>query len=127
MSRNKYYQKLLNSKRWKDLRRCKLQQSPLCERCLSDGKSMGIPSGIITSAVDVHHIIPVESAKTLQGMEILCFNPQNLQSLCVSCHVKIHKEMRSTTKQQHQQRERDRLSQWISRNTRPTGGEDTNG
>ena len=73
MSRNKEYQRLLNSKRWKELRAWKLQQNPLCELCQAEG--------YVTSAIDIHHKTPVESARTPQEMEALCFNPSNLQSL----------------------------------------------
>ena len=104
MSRDKNYQHLLNSKRWQKLRRWKLEQNPLCELCLHEGK--------VVSAVDVHHITPVETARSLDEMERLCFEPTNLQALCISCHVKVHKEARSHKRSQHEQRERDRLERW---------------
>lgn len=113
MSRNKQYQQLLNSKRWKELRMWKLQKNPLCEICQSDG--------YIRSAIDVHHITPVETATTQQEMESLCFNPLNLQALCISCHARIHREERSHTKQVHKQRAEERLSRWILRqNEKPS-------
>jgi 5-methylcytosine-specific restriction protein A len=104
MSRNKDYQHLLNSKRWKQLRQWKLQQNPLCELCEAEG--------FVRSAIDVHHKTPVESARTPQEMEQLCFNPSNLQALCISCHSKVHRDARSHTKASHQQRERDRFERW---------------
>lgn len=104
MSRDKYYQKLLNSKRWQQLRRWKLEQNPLCELCEREGK--------VVSAVDVHHITPVETARYVTEMEQLCFEPANLQALCISCHAKVHKEARSHTRSQHEQRERERLERW---------------
>ena len=104
MSRNKDYQRLLNSKRWKQLRQWKLQQNPLCELCEAEG--------FVRSAIDVHHKIPVESARTPEEMKQLCFNPSNLQALCISCHSKVHRDARSHTKVSHQQRERDRFERW---------------
>ena len=104
MSRNKDYQRLLNSKRWKQLRLWKLQQNPLCELCQAEG--------FVRSAIDVHHKVPVESARTPQEMEQLCFNPSNLQALCISCHADIHRNAKSHTKAAHKQRERDRLERW---------------
>ena len=104
MSRNKEYQRLLNSKRWKELREWKLQQNPLCELCQAEG--------YVTSAIDIHHKTPVESARTPQEMEALCFNPSNLQSLCIPCHQRVHREARSHTTSAHLQRERDRLERW---------------
>ena len=111
MSRNKDYQLLLNSKRWKMLRQWKLQQNPLCEICKEQG--------LYVSAVDIHHIVPVESARTLTEMESLTFSPTNLQALCISCHAKLHREAQSHTKAAHQQRESERLERWKSRHDRP--------
>lgn len=104
MSRNKDYQRLLNSTRWKKLRQWKLQQQPLCELCEAEG--------YVVSAVDVHHIQPCESAKTLAEMETLCFNPANLQSLCIPCHIAVHAALRSHSKEAHKEREGQRLERW---------------
>ena len=53
------------------------------------------------SAVDVHHKRPVEFAKTEQEMERLAYNldGNNLEALCIPCHIKTHQEMRSHTKE----------------------------
>jgi len=102
MSRAPRYQRLLNSPRWKNIRRAYLQQHPLCERCRREGIAAGVlPDGYITSAVDVHHKTPVESAKTEQEMERLAYNldGNNLEALCIPCHIKTHQEMRSHTKE----------------------------
>ena len=115
MSRNKYYQKLLNSQRWKELRRAKLQRNPLCERCQYEGRVLGIIGGYIRSAVDVHHVIPVESARSHEEMERLAFDMGNLQSLCVPCHIRVHQDRGSHTKAAHQQRAEEWMQQWISR------------
>lgn len=111
MSRNKDYQRLLNSRRWQELRAIKLKRNPLCEMCLQDG--------YITGAVDVHHIQPVESARNggIKEMEMLCFSLDNLMSLCIPCHIKVHKEARSHTLEGHRQREDDRLKRWIDKHT----------
>ena len=104
MSRDKNYQHLLNSKRWKTLRQWKLEQNPLCELCEREGK--------VVSAIDVHHKVPVESARTPDEMERLAFDPNNLQALCIPCHAKVHREARSHTRRSHEMRERDRLERW---------------
>ena len=91
MSRDQRYQRLLNSPRWKNIRREYLQAHPLCERCEREG--------FVRSAIDVHHKVPVESAKTEQEMERLAYNPANLEALCIPCHIKTHQEMRSHTKE----------------------------
>lgn len=119
MSRNRYYQHLLNQKRWKELRLWKLQRNPLCERCIEEGEAQGIEGGYIKAAIDVHHIVPVETGKTEQQMEQLCYDPNNLRSLCVPCHVKTHKEMGKNTKANHKERTQTRLQQWIARHQRP--------
>ena len=110
MSRSKDYQKLLNAKAWKFLRAWYLQRHPLCEMCKKEG--------YVRSAIDVHHKIPVESAKTPAEMWHLCYNPSNLQALCISCHARIHKEAMSHTKAAHKQREDERLARWIEKHER---------
>ena len=92
MSRDPRYQKLLNDKRWKLLRAEVFRRSNgLCELCKAEG--------FITPGVDVHHIRPVEQAKTVQEMERLAYNPANCQLLCVPCHIKVHQDMRTHTKE----------------------------
>ena len=92
MSRDPRYQKLLNSKRWKLLRAEVFRRTNgLCELCLKEG--------IYKPGVDVHHIKPVETGRTVQEMEMLAYNPNNCQLLCVPCHIKTHQEMRSHTKE----------------------------
>ena len=108
MSRNKDYQRLLNTKRWKELRVWKLQQNPLCEICKAEG--------YVRAAVDVHHIKPVESARTLMEMEQLCFDIEgNTMSVCIPCHQRIHRELRSHSKEAHKQRQSDSLARWAAR------------
>lgn len=110
MSRNKDYQHLLNSKRWRELRAAKLRSHPLCELCEEAGR--------VVPAVDIHHRIPVESAKSLPDMEALAYDPANLQALCVACHIKVHKEMGKSTPTTHQTREQERLERWIHKHTK---------
>ena len=63
----------------------------LCEMCKAEG--------LITPGVDCHHIRPVETGRTVQEMEQLCYDPNNVQLLCVACHIKVHQEMRTHTKE----------------------------
>lgn len=107
MSRNKDYQRLLNDKRWRELRASYIQEHPICERCLEEGH--------IAASVDCHHRTPVETAHNLEEMEALCYNRDNLQALCIPHHKKVHEELRSTGRQGHKQRESDRLSRWIDK------------
>lgn len=92
MSRDPRYQKLLNDKRWKLLRAAVFRRTNgLCEMCLKEG--------IYTPGVDVHHIKPVETGRTVQEMERLAYTPNNCQLLCVACHIKVHQDMRTHTKE----------------------------
>lgn len=72
------------------------------------------------ASVDVHHIKPVESAHSLQEMEALCYDPGNLMALCIPCHVKVHKEMGKSTRQNHKDRSSQSLARWIEKHTKST-------
>ena len=116
MSRNKDYQRLLNAPQWAKVKATvRARAGGLCERCKAEG--------YITPGVDCHHIVPVESGKTLTEMQRLCYDTHNIQLLCVPCHIKTHAEQRSHSKEAHKQRENDRLSQWIARQGRPKDGD----
>ena len=116
MSRNKDYQRLLNAPQWAKVKAIvRARAGGLCERCKAEG--------YITPGVDCHHIVPVESGKTLAEMQRLCYDTHNIQLLCVPCHIKTHAEQRSHSKEAHKQRENDRLSQWIARQGRPKDGD----
>ena len=119
------YQRLLNSKRWRDLRRWYLQQHPLCERCIEEGEAAGIKGGYIRSAIDVHHVVPVESAKTLQEMENLTFNPHNLRALCIECHQKTHREMGKNTKENVTARRNEAFERWKNKLSKSNGDPST--
>ena len=92
MSRDKRYQKLLNSKRWAEVKRIVWQRAGgLCERCRREG--------LIRVGVDCHHIKPVEGATTEDEMRARCYDDRNIELLCIPCHIKTHQEMRSHTKE----------------------------
>ena len=61
--------------RWRKLRDLYIKKHPLCELCLADG--LYVPADL------VHHKIPTELGGT--------HDESNLQSLCNSCHNKIHR------------------------------------
>ena len=91
MSRNPIYIKLINSSRWKQLRADKLKANPVCEGCEPNNKS--------TLATEVHHVIPVESVASSAEMERLMFSWMNLESVCHPCHVEIHRQAFSHSKE----------------------------
>ena len=80
----KAYNRLINRQRWRNIRNAYLNQHPLCERCKANG--------IVTIAECVHHITPVEDGRSVEEMELLAYNINNLQSLCIPCHTAVHKE-----------------------------------
>lgn len=62
---------------WKRFRHVQLSMHPLCERCASDG--------LIVQAEHVHH---VEARKARPDM---AYDLSNVQSLCVSCHMRLER------------------------------------
>ena len=119
MSRDPRYQRLLNDKRWKLLRADVFRRANgLCELCKAEG--------FITPGVDVHHIHPVETAKTVQEMERLAYNPANLMALCVRHHVEIHQQAGSHTKEAVNERKQKKRIGFLQRND-PNYKEEDNG
>ena len=109
MSRDPRYQKLLNDKRWKLLRAEVFKRTNgLCEECLEQG--------IYTPGVDVHHIIPVESGKSMQEMERLTYTPANCRLLCIPCHIKTHQAMHTHTKEKVAENKARRHQRFMERN-----------
>jgi 5-methylcytosine-specific restriction protein A len=97
---------IYNSREWQELRIAKLRSQPLCERCLSQGRYV--------SAHVVHHIVPIETAHTLQDMKCLAIDCglAGLQSLCDQCHADIHNDAGYHTREAVQQRANERLERW---------------
>lgn len=91
MARDRRYIRLIDTRRWQALRAGKLGRSPWCERCLRHGRH--------TPASEVHHIRPVEDARTGEDMELRCYSYGNLMSLCRECHIAVHTEMGSRSKE----------------------------
>ena len=100
--KHRYYVSLLNSQEWQGingLRARTLRAHPLCQLCEKEG--------IVASAAYVHHLKPVEGAggrykegdvlpeSVKEAMRQRCFDPDNVIALCIPCHIRIHKEMRS--------------------------------
>ncbi|MBQ4386153.1 MAG: HNH endonuclease [Prevotella sp.] len=84
-------QEIYNSREWRDLRILKLRANPLCEVCEQEG--------IVTAAHAVHHRHPIEESTSKAEMRKWAFMWDNLVSVCDACHAKIHKEMKSNSKQ----------------------------
>lgn len=110
---SKLYQRLMNSREWRETRTRKLQRTPLCEEHYKTGKYV--------AASVVHHIVEVESGHTEHECRRLCFDPSNLESLCRECHAEIHMTRGYHTAAAHQRREDERLKRWASRLERSSG------
>jgi 5-methylcytosine-specific restriction protein A len=112
-------QDIYNSREWQELRIAKLRANPLCEECMKQG--------IATSARCVHHIVPIETARTKDEMKRLALDCglNGLMSLCFACHARIHKELGSNTAKIVRQRAEARQDRWadglISRFTASKG------
>ncbi|WP_315170176.1 HNH endonuclease signature motif containing protein [Alloprevotella tannerae] len=87
MAKDATYKRLIQDKRWMRLRRAKLSETPLCERCTKEGR--------VRAATEVHHVVPIESAISEAEKTRLAYDFSNLQSLCRECHTKTHTEMGS--------------------------------
>ena len=98
---------IYNSREWKELRIAKLRSTNgLCEECMKEG--------IVTSARCVHHVVPIETARTKDEMKRLAIDCglQGLKSLCFACHARIHKELGSNTAKIVRQRAEARQDRW---------------
>lgn len=111
MSRDRRYQKLLNSKRWREVKAFVWQRAGgCCEQCARDG--------YITPGCDCHHKIPVESANPdIPGeMERLAFDVNNIELLCIGCHIRAHKELHSHEGDTIQERKQLKRRSFMQRN-----------
>lgn len=73
---------IYNTARWRELRRIKFMNDPLCEMCLKEG--------VATPADDVHHIQSFMIVDDLAQRKEIAFDYNNLMSLCDKCHQRMH-------------------------------------
>lgn len=110
MSRDPRYQRLLNDKRWWGEGGVKVQvwrrAGGLCEEC----------HRVIVGQGDCHHVIPVETGRTIQEMERLCYDVNNVRLLCVPCHIAVHVALRSHTHENVQERKQQKRIDFMRRN-----------
>ena len=95
MAKDREYNRLIQSRRWRKLRAEHLRASPWCVRCLEEG--------VRTPATQVHHVRPVESVPTCDR-ERVAFDSYNLMSLCAECHRAEHQRAMSPVKEREQRR-----------------------
>lgn len=107
MSKDVTYNRLIQSRRWLELRRKKINETPLCERCNE--------IGLIVPVAEIHHRRPCEEAQTPAEMERLMYDYSNLQSLCHDCHVEVHRAMKSKSKAAVRARKEKANERFVSR------------
>ncbi len=88
--RKKQRQTMYNKTEWQKLRKAFLQQHPLCQTCLADGKT--------TLAQHVHHKISYLNGSNEAKQIELLLSYENLQALCIQCHTKLHNYKMYNTK-----------------------------
>ena len=71
-------QKIYQDKRWKKVRYRKFENNPVCEVCEQ--------KGITSPTEEIHHIIPIDVDTSI------AFKYDNLMSVCIKCHNKLHQE-----------------------------------
>ena len=74
--------KIYNSSIWQKLRKTYMAAHPICEVCQLEG--------IIKPAVEIHHIREISNGTSIEQMQDIAYDYNNLQALCVECHHKIH-------------------------------------
>ena len=107
------YKRLIGSADWRRVRAQQLAEHPFCELCAKKGVYYQ------TGATEVHHIMPVDSARTEEEAERLAYGTSNLMSLCHKCHSDLHKAEHSHSKEAHQRRAEDELARWIEEAEKP--------
>jgi 5-methylcytosine-specific restriction protein A len=96
MSKNQTYMRLINSQRWIELRKRKITECPICEECKK--------KGIYMPTEEIHHIKPVEDARSEEDMERRMYDYFNLKALCRECHHEAHRQLKSMSRDANRKR-----------------------
>ncbi|MBO7285669.1 MAG: HNH endonuclease [Alistipes sp.] len=76
------YRKFIHSRKWRELRKLKLEQTIWCEDCAEQSRR--------ELATEVHHITPILSTDQPSQMSDLAYDYNNLRALCHRCHCRRH-------------------------------------
>ena len=118
---------MFNDKRWPGIKAFVWQRDGgLCRVCKREGIEAGVYGGYIKSGFACHHVIPFESAKSKAEMERLFLDTNNIILVCKDCHAKIHREMKSHTKEkvaENKRRGAERRASWLDPNYEANQGE----
>ena len=96
----------MNSPEWRALREEKMKRNPFCE--IHEREGIRIP------ATCVHHIREVESGQTEEESRELCYNIDNLLSLCNKCHHSLHNGKGYNKSEARKKRLQDSQNRWIA-------------
>ena len=111
------HDKMFNDKRWPAIKAFVWQRDGgRCQICKREGIEAGVDDGYIKSGFACHHVIPFESAKSQTEMERLFLDTNNIILVCKDCHAKIHREMKSHTKEkvsENKRRGAERRASWL--------------
>ena len=130
MSKSRYrpeHMRMLNDKRWAKVKAIVDRRARgLCEWCVRDGKEYGRKTGNANLArtgwlrpgIDHHHLIPFESAKTIDEAERLCYDPNNVVLLCVEHHRAEHNQKGYHKKENVKARRDQAFERWKERQTK---------
>jgi len=118
---------MFNDKRWPGIKAYVWQRDGgLCRVCKREGIESGVDGGYIKSGFACHHVIPFESAHSKAEMERLFLDVNNIILVCKDCHAKIHRELKSHTKDkvaENKQRGAERRASWLDPNYEANKGE----
>lgn len=81
-NRRKERQLIYNTPEWKKLSKAFKMAFPLCQRCLTNG--------VIKEAKHIHHKVSFMEVEDELKRKELAYNWDNLEALCVECHIKEH-------------------------------------
>ena len=125
---------MLNDKRWAKVKAIVDRRARgLCEWCIRDGKEYGrktgnerlARTGWIRQGIDHHHLIPFESAKTIDEAERLCYDPNNVVLLCVEHHRAEHNQKGYHKKENVKARKDQAFERWKERQTKRNDDDNT--
>lgn len=109
MENSRDYRRLIQGRRWQKLRRTVLTAHPLCVDCQRQGR--------LTAATEVHHVVPCQSAPSMQALEALMYDPGNLRPLCHACHLKAHEHLGKGGREERDRRRMAELEAFCSKFT----------
>lgn len=106
MSRHgKFYDKMIQSREWRELRVEVLREHPLCQWCEQ--------KGYVVPATECHHLREVEKGKTEAEQRELMFSRSNVVALCHRCHADYHNQQRYHSTEAVRQRQAERKAAWL--------------